>query len=333
MRKTTGAETPLNPIMGEFEGTVTLDNGKTLKAEAKVLADEDHKYRVVLLYPVAEAKVSKAEGNVGKQVFLPPSPADQAKTIRVDRLPGVGKDDGTVFVRGESDWKGTVTKDALKLASEKVEAKAELKRVERKSPTLGQKPPAGSIVLLPFEEGKPTNLDQWAKNPWVCESDGSISTRDADIKTNKDFGSFKLHVEFRVPFMPAARGQGRGNSGVFLHGRYEIQILDSFGLKPTPVDCAGIFNFKAPDADASLPPGQWQTYDIDFTAPTFDADGKQTKGAMVTVVWNGMRVLDAVEVKAVSGGAWGPPAKTGPVRLQYHGNAVRFRNIWLVEEK
>ncbi len=327
-----GGQVPLDPIMGEFEGTVTLENGKVVKAEAKVLADEDNKYRIVLLYPVAEPKVSKAEGDVGKQVILPPPAVEHAETIRVVRFPR-GAKDGGAFVRGDSDWKGTVTANVLKLASEKTEEKAEMKRVERKSPTLGQKPPAGAIVLLPFEEGKPTNLDQWAKNPWVCEPDGSVSTREADIKTNKDFGNFKLHVEFRVPFMPAARDQARGNSGVFLHGRYEIQVLDSFGLKPTPVDCAGIFNFKAPDADASLPPGQWQTYDIDFAAPKFDADGKQTKGAVVTVLWNGMKVHDAVEVKTVSGGAWGAPAKTGPVRLQYHGNAVRFRNIWLVEEK
>ena len=139
-----------------------------------------------------------------------------------------------------------------------------MRRIERKSPTLGQKPPAGAVVLLPFEEGKPTNLDQWVENQWVCQPDGSVSTVGADIATKKQFGSFKTHVEFRVPFMPADRGQGRGNSGVFLHAQYEIQILDSFGLPVTAVDCASIFGQRAPDIDAALPPGQWQTYDIDF---------------------------------------------------------------------
>ena len=80
-----------------------------------------------------------------------------------------------------------------------------MKRITRKSPTLGQKPPAGAIVLLPFEEGKPTNLDHWNNKQWVCLDDGSILTRSGDTKTNEDFGSYKLHVEFRVPFMPAAR--------------------------------------------------------------------------------------------------------------------------------
>ena len=153
-----------------------------------------------------------------------------------------------------------------------------MNRVERKSPTLGKKPPAGAVVLLPFEEGKPTNLDQWAKNQWMCQPDGSILVRGGDIKTKQEFGSYKLHVEFCVPFMPAARGQGRGNSGVYQHGRYEIQVLDSFGLTENGGECAAVYGQKAPDVNASLPPGQWQTYDIDFKAPEFDDAGKQTKG-------------------------------------------------------
>ena len=154
-----------------------------------------------------------------------------------------------------------------------------MKRVERKSPTLGQKPPAGAIVLLPFEEGKPTTLDHWSPKQWLCLDDGSILTRSGDIKTTEDFGIYKLHVEFRVPFMPAARGQGRGNSGVYQHGRYEIQVLDSFGLTENPGECGAIYGQKAADVNVSLPPGQWQTYDITFIAPQFDDSGKQVKGA------------------------------------------------------
>ena len=296
-----GSEPALDPIMGEFEGTLTLD-GATVKAEAKVIADEDHKYRIVLLSPPGDAKAKRIE------------------------LAGMGKE-GSVAVSG--DWTGEVTKDSLELAS-KQGGKAEMKRVERKSPTLGQKPPARAIVLLPFEEGKLANQDQWSNKQWVSEDDGSILTRGGDTKTNRDFGSYKLHVEFRVPFMPAARGQGRGNSGVYQHGRYEIQVLDSFGLTENPGECAAIYGQKAADINASLPPGQWQTYDIDFTAPRFDASGQQVKGAIITVLHNGVKVHDAVEVTKVTGGAWGRPAKTGPVRLQDHGNPTRFRNIWIV---
>ena len=203
---TADREPPLDPVMGEFKGTLTL-NGQDMQAEAKVIADEDHKYRVVLLAPPGDAK--------GKRI----------------ELNGTGKD-GIVAVSG--DWSGKVTKDSLLLAATQGNDGATMKRVERKSPTLGQKPPAGAIVLLPFEEGKPTNLDHWNNKQWVCLDDGSILTRSGDTKTNEDFGSYKLHVEFRVPFMPAARGQGRGNSGVYQHGRYEIQVLDSFGLTREP---------------------------------------------------------------------------------------------------
>ncbi len=298
-------EPPLNPIMGEFLGTLTPAGGQAIKAEAKVIADQDHNYRVVVLYPAAGAKATRIE------------------------LPAAGKGETVKIESG--DWSGTISKDAVTIAS-KNGAKAEMKRVERTRPTLGQKPPAGALVLLPFEEGKPTNLGQWAKTDWTCQPDGSILARRADIRTIKDFGSFKLHVEFREPFMPAARGQGRGNSGVYIHGRYEIQVLDSFGLPLTPWDCAAIYGTKAPDADAELPPGVWQTYDVDVKAPEFDAAGKQTKGIIITVLFNGVKVQDAVETKTVTGGAWGKPAKTGPVRLQYHGDPVRFRNIWLEEK-
>ena len=118
--------------MGEFAGTLTLD-GQAAEAGAKVIADEDHKYRVILLTPAGDAKAKRIELN------------------------GTGKD-GTVAVTG--DWSGSVTKDSLELTT-KQGNKAEMKRIRRKSPTLGEKPPAGAIVLLPFEKGKPTNLDHW----------------------------------------------------------------------------------------------------------------------------------------------------------------------------
>ena len=301
-----GREPPLNPVMGEFEGTFTPAAGQAVKAEAKVIADEKHKYQIFLLYPAADPKATRIE------------------------LAGVGKYDTVGIASG--DWSGTISKNALTLTA-KNGAKAEMTRTQRKSPTLGQKPPAGALVLLPFEEGKPTNLDQWVKSQWICLPDGSILARAADIMTKKEFGSFKLHVELRIPFMPAARGQGRGNSGVYIHGRYELQVLDSFGLPLTPYDCAGIYGIKAPDADAELPPGVWQTYDVTVKAPKFNAAGKQTKGIVITLFFNGVKVQDAVETKGVTGGAWGKPAPTGPLRLQFHGNPVRFRNIWLVEEK
>ncbi len=302
-----GPEVPPDPIMGEFAGTLTTPDGKAVKAEVKLIADEDSKYRVVLLFPAGNAKAQRIELN------------------------GRGKD-GVVSVQDQG-WSGKITKEAVSLESAKA-GKAEMTRVERKSPTLGQKPPSDALILLPFEEGKTTILDNWANKHWICEPDGSVLVRQGDNKSLRDFGSYKLHVEFRVPFMPSARGQGRGHSGVYQHGRYEIQVLDSFGLTADAGDCGAIYGKKAPGVNASLPPGQWQTYDIEFRAPEFDAAGHQTKGAVISVAHNGVKIHDAVVVDGVTGGAWGQPAKTGPVRLQDHGgDPTRFRNIWIVEEK
>jgi hypothetical protein len=300
------SEVAPDPIMGEFAGTLTSPDGKTTNAEVKLIADEDSKYRVVLLFPAGDAKAQRIE------------------------IAGLGKD-GVVSVT-DNGWSGKITKEALSLESAKI-GKVEMKRVERTSPTLGQKPPADALVLLPYEEGKPTSTDLWANKTWVCQPDGSLLVKKGDNKTIRDFGSYKLHVEFRTPFMPAARGQARGNSGVYQHGRYEIQVLDSFGLPTVNNECGGIYGIRAPDVNATLPPGQWQTYDIDFIAPQFDAAGNQTKGAIITVLHNGVKIHDAAEVKTVTGGAWGKPAPTGPIRLQDHGNPTRFRNIWIVERK
>jgi hypothetical protein len=210
-----------------------------------------------------------------------------------------------------------------------------MKRVEqRQSPTLGEKPPAGAVVLLPFEEGKTTNLDQWTNDEWPCEPDGSIQVYRGHNRTKQEFGSFKLHVEFYVPFLPTLRGQARGISGIYLHNRYEICIIDSFGMILGDHSCGAISGQLAPAVDVALPPGQWQTFDINFKAPQFDkANDAQVRGAIITVLMNGVKIHDAMAIGHVSGGAIGLPNKTGPLRLQDHGDPVRFRNMWLVEEK
>ncbi len=314
----TVAKKPLDPLMGEFEGTFTPHGGQAIKAEAKVIANGNNTYWVVIRYPAADAKATRLE------------------------LTGQGKD-GEVAIASTDwldkpvagNWTGKVTKDSLSIVSDDAKGgKAEMKRVERKSPTLGQKPPADAVVLLPFEEGKVTNLNQWDNQRWICEPDGSILVGGGDNKTNQKFGSFKLHLEFYVPFMPAKPGSTRGNSGVFLHNRYEVEVVDSFGLKPGDRTCGAISGLKAPDINASLPPGRWQTYDIEFKAPRFDkTSGEQTRGALITVLLNGVKIQNAPEVVTGTSGDLGYPDKTGPIRLQDNADPVQFRNIWLVEEK
>ena len=148
----------------------------------------DNNYRVVILYPAAAAKATRIE------------------------LTGQGNDGGISVVTKnwagqplDVHWSGTVTADELHIAADETAGgTAEMKRVEQKtSPTLGEKPPAGAVVLLPFEEGKPTNLDQWTNQEWLCQPDGSIQVHRGHNRTKKEFGSFRLHLEFYVPLLPA----------------------------------------------------------------------------------------------------------------------------------
>jgi hypothetical protein len=168
----------------------------------------------------------------------------------------------------------------------------------------------------------------------IVEGAMEIKAGAGNIVTKDRFKDFKLHIEFRTPFMPAARGQGRGNSGVYLQGRYEIQVLDSYGLEGVDNECGGIYKVGAPMVNMCLPPLQWQTYDIAFQAPRFDASGNKTQDAVVTVVHNGVTIHDRRKLPGPTGGAMDDRiSEPGGIYLQDHGNPVRFRNIWLVETK
>ena len=152
------------------------------------------------------------------------------------------------------------------------------------------------------------------------------------IITKKKFTNFKLHIEFKTPYMPDAKGQARGNSGVYLQGRYEVQVLDSYGLDSQDNDCGGIYKVAKPLVNACREPGQWQSYDITFYAPKFDTGGKKVKDAVVTVYQNGKLIHKNVSIPTPTGGAKDHNIDTpGGIYLQDHGNKVQFRNIWLVE--
>ena len=151
-----------------------------------------------------------------------------------------------------------------------------------------------------------------------------------DIVTKQHFTDFQLHVEFNVPLMPTARGQARGNSGVYMLGLYEVQVLDSYGLAPKNDDCGAIYEQSPPMVNACQPPGQWQTYDILFHAPRFDAAGALVEKPRISVLQNGLWIQDNFSISGPTRASMdADPHQPGPIMLQDHGNRVRYRDIWI----
>lgn len=196
-----------------------------------------------------------------------------------------------------------------------------LRRVERKSPTLGAKPPANATVLFDGEDT--SNL----KDAKVTE-DGLL---EMGFATAMPVTDFRLHLEFRTPFMPEARGQQRGNSGVYIQQRYEVQILDAFTNEPAKNEIGALYRQQEPDMNMAYPPMQWQTYDIEFTAARFGEDGKtKTANAKVTVFLNGVAVHYNREIKNKTGAGKPEGPNPLPILFQNHRDPVRFRNMWIV---
>lgn len=194
----------------------------------------------------------------------------------------------------------------------------------------GTTPPSDAIVLF---DGK--DMSAWEGGPWIVK-DGYAEAAKGGIQTKQPFGSCQLHVEWATPEEVKGSGQGRGNSGVYLMGQYEVQILDSYGNETYFDGQAGaIYKQHPPLVNACRGPGEWQSYDIIFDAPQFDKDGKVAKPAYITVLQNGVLIQNHFEILGAT--AWHKPpeyTKHGdklPISIQYHGNPVRVRNIWIRE--
>ncbi len=314
-----GAALAQEPVMGDWQGTWKGADGKESPLVAQVIDWGDGVFQANVLDEfdkrIPPIVVLQGKEGDGKVAFSGNATEGKLKgTEWVASVEG-GKFSGTI--KGEVS--GTFA----------------LRRVVRLSPTLGAKPPEGAVVLF---DG--SCLDEWQTRdgkpcPWkLIPEEKAMEVRGGGIISRRKFGDCRLHLEFRTPFMPKARGQGRGNSGVYLQGRYEVQVLDSYGLKGESNECGGIYGVGKPIVNMCAPPMQWQTYDITFTAPRFDAEGKKIKNATMTVIHNGVKIQDNVEVPNPTAAHWGGDPRTpGGIHLQDHGNPVQYRNIWVVETK
>jgi hypothetical protein len=288
-------------VQGEYLGEIETKDGKA-KHGVQVIALGEGKFRAVV-----------HDGGL---------PGDGwEKGQKIMSYDGQTKDGVAVFP-GEKG-RGEIKDGVLAVSNSGGDKLGDLKKVERKSPTLGAKPPAGAIVLF---DG--SNVDAWEGGKMTADGLLEVGTR-----SKQSFGSCLLHLEFRTPFMPTASGQARGNSGVYIQDAYEFQVLDSFGLEGKDNECGGIYSIKAPRLNMCYPPLSWQTYDFDYTAPKFDADGKKTVNARVTLKHNGVKIYDDLELPQQTPGGRGKEGATGPIALQNHGNPVNYRNIWLAEKK
>ncbi|MBM4037364.1 MAG: DUF1080 domain-containing protein [Planctomycetes bacterium] len=303
-------------VQGLYEGSCKSDSGVECKLEVRVVAQGKGQYKVFIRETLPDGKLVKVNGEAKAEGD---TVAFKAKV-------------------GDTEWAGTYADGGFTGACP-TGCKLTVKRVERESPTLGAKPPEGAILLLAPD---PNASDEMTKRKgkdgkeaeWKLFEDGGVLIPKGGMSTRRAFeGSFKLHVEFKNPFMPERHSQSRGNSGVFLPNGDEIQVLDSFGdMTYLGGGCGGIYKYKDPDTMeelpieegkppfkfnlASLPPGQWQTYDIEYRV---EKPGAKPR---VTVLQNGMKIHDNFELKGAR--------PKGGFSFQDHGCPVQYRNIWVL---
>jgi hypothetical protein len=296
-------------IQGEYVGEVQID-GRAVPVGAQVIALGDGKFEFVAYaggLPGAGWNASDKIRGAGAR-----EGDGDAAAVKLEAV-----DESGITRRGR------IENGTLRAVTDSGGETGRLARVERASPTLGQKPPTGAVTIFAGGADADTSrLVDGRVSPDGLLMEG-VTTKDA-------FGDARWHIEFRLPYQPKDRGQARGNSGAYLQGCYEIQMLDSFGLEGKDNECGGIYQAAAPRVNACLPPLSWQTYDIDVTAPRFDGD-KKIANARMTVRHNGILIHDDQEIPTLTpGGPQTQEGPKGPLFLQDHGNPVRYRNIWVL---
>jgi hypothetical protein len=290
-------------IQGEYAGQGTWQGTDKVKVGAQVIALGGGQFNVVV-------NKGGLPGDGWKR-------GDDKLALRAAR-----DDNATTISDKNSLYSGKIAGETMTIVGDDGKTKLELKRTVRHSSTEGAKPVEGALVLF---DG--TTADNFVHGKLL--PDGNLLS---EATTKQGFSDYTLHVEFRLSYMPTAKGQSRSNSGVYLHDCYEIQVLDSFGLEGKDDDCGGFYKLRNSDVNMCYPPLTWQTYDVEFTAPKYE-DGKKVANARTMVKQNGVVIHPEFELAHNTPGRQGEGAAPRPLYLQGHGNKVEFRNIWLKEKK
>lgn len=296
---TSEAAGPDFALQGEYSGTLQTGD-EPLRLGVQIIALGDGKFRAVGFPGGLPGDGWSGEKRIEKEAEL-----------KDGEVRFVTEEAGGILRNGQLDIVGS---DGTVLGT--------LKKTSRTSPTLGRKPPEGAVVLFDGTTAEKFRGGRLTEDGLLQEG----------VTSHETHGDCTLHMEFLLSYMPWARGQGRSNSGVYLQGRYEVQILDSFGLTGEHNECGGIYEIRKPNVNMCLPPLSWQTYDIDFKAARYDENGKKTQDAEITVRHNGEVVHRNVKLPRTTRAApVREGAEPGPLYIQNHGNPLRFRNIWLVK--
>ncbi len=239
----------------------------------------------------------------------------------VDREKVNGRRDGDLLVLESDNARFEIVNGGPSVYNKDGRIIGELSKVTRTSPTLGKPAPSNAYTLF---DGHDTT--QFVNGKMT---DKGLLVEGTELVSR--FRDFTLHVEYRLPYMPYARGQDRANSGIYLQSSYEVQVLDSFGLEGIENECGALYRYQRPNQNMCLPPLQWQTYDLTFRSPKFDGEGNKIQNARITLLHNGVAVHDNFELERKTGAGREEADTDRPIKLQDHSNPVRYRNIWLID--
>ncbi len=287
------------PLMGEFSGEISL-------------GDETKETIGLQIRPVGGDNFDALSFKGG----LPGQEDVDGEPMRL-----IGRRSGDTVILSGGPWAMFVSAQGCTLIDREGKNLGTLARVTRTSPTMGAPAAEGAVVLF---DG--SNVDQFTN---ATMTDDGLLMAVHDLKPM--FQDFNLHVEFQLPYMPEATDQSRANSGLYLQSRYECQVLDSFAQEPVFNGLGALYRFKKPDVNMCFPPLVWQTYDVEFTAPRWASDGKKIRDAHVTSWVNGVIVQENVALSTQTGAGKKEEPNLLPIKLQDHGDPVRYRNVWLID--